>query len=177
MGYVYYSYLIQLTSPIVWAGFINISNIMLVNLTILTLASIMLDNGIAKKCKNICNYLSVKSTSCILFTAQLKDALFLFYVCLIILCFEWLSHKRRSKAFILLLIVILTILVSGVRPWGFLVSVMFFALYYTRVSARLFRQYTLGSYVLICRRIGPSGCFHDALRVCRYTCLVGTNCL
>ena len=141
MGYVYYSYLIQLTSPIVWAGFINISNIMLVNLTILTLASIMLDNGIAPR--NVKTFVTIcLSNPLVVYSLlrNLKDALFLFYVCLIILCFEWLSHKRRGKAFILLLIVILTILVSGVRPWGFLVSVMFFALYYTRVSARLFRN-------------------------------------
>ncbi len=135
MGYIYYSYLIQLTSPFIWAGFINISNLLLIDFIILFLTYLLIENGVCKK--NIYFFVILTATNPLIVYSlirNLKDVLFLFYATAIFLLFYRISkgnklYKKIINYFMLLLV---TILITGIRPWGFLISIVIFSYLYLK---------------------------------------------
>ena len=148
MGYVYYCYLIQKTSPFVWAGFINLSNVLLIDLTGLSLAYVMIENTVPSRnvetlAIGLLNPLVIYSLA-----RNLKDVLFLFYVSLIILCFHFLTRHNTRRILLSIALIVLTILVSEVRPWGFLVSLSLFGFLYLRWLSKGFRQRPILFYLL-----------------------------
>lgn len=79
---------------------------------------------------------------------NLKDVLFLFYVSLIILCFHFLTRHNTRRILLSIALIVLTILVSEVRPWGFLVSLSLFGFLYLRWLSKGFRQRPILFYLL-----------------------------
>lgn len=149
MGYVYYCYLIQKTSPFVWAGFINLSNVLLIDLTGLSLAYVMIENKVPSR--NVETFLAIGLLNPLVIYSlarNLKDVLFLFYVSLIILCFHFLTRHNTRRILLSIALIVLTILVSEVRPWGFLVSLSLFGFLYLRWLSKGFRQRPILFYLL-----------------------------
>lgn len=148
MGYVYYSYLIQITSPFVWVGFINISNILLIDITSLIFAYVMIGNNV--HISNIRWFFIMSTFNPLVIyslTRNLKDILFLFYTSIIILCFHWLNCQDKRRISLYAFVVSLTLLVTDVRPWGFLVTLSLFFYFYSISLARSFQKNPIWFFV------------------------------
>ena len=144
MGYVYYCYIIQITSPFIWVGFINISNILLIDITILIFSYLMVNSQVPMK--NAQFFILVCTLNPLIIYAlgrNLKDVLFLFYTMLTLVIFHWLKTKRTkriTRGVLYCLIVILAVLLTDVRPWGFLVSIAALFASVSEVLAYHFRK-------------------------------------
>lgn len=145
MGYIYYAYLIQKTSLFISPLLVNISNIMLINLSILILAYLFCITG--KDKQNIQVFLGFLLYNPLIYFSllrNLKDALFLFYVVLVIVI-TYNLFKNNSKLLKMLylgLLILLTDLLFNVRPWGFLVPplLIFIVIYYKFIHKRSLLQ-------------------------------------
>lgn len=120
VGYAYFCWLIQLLSPfrsVVWN---NVSNIMLINLSVLLVDSIFVETNMPahniRQFTRICIYNPLVIYS---LGRNLKDSLFLFITLLII--FLYMHIKNDKKWAYIIPIIALTVAVSTIRPWGFLV--------------------------------------------------------
>ena len=122
-GYAYFCALLQWTSPVQSVLWNNISNILLVDLSVLLIGKLMADNRIVWH--NICSFVSICVFNPLVIYSlgrNLKDALFLAMAVAIVFCYLGLSKKR--KALKLLAIIALTAGIATVRPWGFLIPLL-----------------------------------------------------
>ena len=133
--YVFYSYLLQVTSPFVSPLWNNLSNIFLVDLSFLFIIQTLLvsydyQGSRARIVLNpeiylvtICNPLVIYSL-----LRNLKDALFLFLVVFSVYLYVVVFRRFKSRVLILLFSVCYTasfgILLTLVRPWGWIVPII-----------------------------------------------------
>ena len=119
-GYAWYCFMIQITSPIKLVILNNISNMLLVDITIYIVAILLQNQNksseIVKKFITICIYNPLIIYS--LFR-NLKDSLFLFLTVLIIYLYVKISQK--FKLLYASLIGLLVVYITMVRPWGFII--------------------------------------------------------
>lgn len=126
IGYIYYSFLIQKLSFFESVALINVSNMMLIHLSISILGFIMLKNDISKK--NISFFIIINSLNPLIFYAlfrNVKDSLFLFYSVLSIAIIYYYSHEKNmiKKSILFISMVMIIYLLYDIRPWGFLVPI------------------------------------------------------
>lgn len=124
VGYAYFTYLIQKTSPFVSVLWNNISNWMLTNLSVLALANM------AKKSEvnidNIKTFLLINMYNPLIYYAlfrNLKDALFLFSCTIMI--YGYVAFRLKKRKIYLVVPIIVDLWIATVRPWGFLILPMF----------------------------------------------------
>lgn len=120
--YIIFSYIIQKTSlfrSVIWN---NISNILLINNSILLIGLMMKKNEVStRKIKYFIFFNAVNPLIIYSLTRNLKDALTMFMTFLIIyLIIEGIEKKKKI---LLVLSLIVTILSSMLRPWNFLIFI------------------------------------------------------
>lgn len=114
-GYALWSYYIQKTSVFIWAGWNNISNILLYDLALLIMIFCINDTGYFRIIPAIlCNPLAIYGIM-----RNLKDGLFIFLTAVILFCF--FSFQRNKRVLYMIIAALFDVLISTVRPWGFLV--------------------------------------------------------
>jgi len=136
--YVYYTWLIQMTSPFINVIWNNISNIMLLNLSFLMAIQSYLDskNDLYLN-KSYMKSNSIPITSYLLSIANplviysllrnLKDSLFLFLVVFSIYLMGYIKKVKSVTIFIFWLIfynLLLIPVLTNIRPWGFAIPVL-----------------------------------------------------
>ncbi|GEM_PF-2122126 len=122
--YVYYSYLIQKTSPFYSPLWNNISNLFLINLSFFL--GIEITKPIERKKKlPIILYLTSVANPLVIYSLirNLKDSLFLFIVILSIYILVKIQHINVSIRYMILPLYFYTFLflLNNIRPWGFMV--------------------------------------------------------
>lgn len=128
-GYVKYCSIIQITSPFYSVVWNNISNLFLLDISILMIANMALLNGI--KLINIKWFLIMLLNNPLVYYGlfrNLKDSLFLFILTLIIYLFD--RYFKNKNIIYLIIAIILDLYVSRIRPWGFLILPMCICGYY-----------------------------------------------
>ena len=120
-GYAWYCFVIQITSPVRMVVLNNVSNLLLVDITIYLIAILLQNqnNSIEtiKKFITICIFNPLVVYSLL---RNLKDSLFIFLAVLII--FSYIKISRKFSVIYIALIGLLTIFITMVRPWGFIIS-------------------------------------------------------
>lgn len=120
VGYIVWCVLIQKTSVFIWAGWNNISNILLLDIAALYGVKYLVTN-------NVCMRNIVFFVRCIIWNPlvvyalmrNMKDSLFLTFS--IILIYLYTIYKSRNKKVLLILTIIIDIMITSIRPWGFLI--------------------------------------------------------
>ncbi|MDD4375347.1 MAG: hypothetical protein PHR25_01015 [Clostridia bacterium] len=124
--------IIQKCSPFIWVGWNNIFNILCVNLTIV-ISTILIYKTL--KFKSDSNYekqsiifLIINLFNPLIYYSlmrNLKDAEFLLLVIIMVYGLQKLIYNKTMKNYIIYIIKlsIITILLLGIRPWGFLIGV------------------------------------------------------
>lgn len=123
VGYAYFSAIIQFFSPFKSVVWNNISNVFLIDLAVLLSAYTMslydVNKENIKAFVNICifNPLVIYSLG-----RNLKDALFIFLAVAIV--FAYIMLEQKKNVIYVAIIIGLCIVISSVRPWGFLIVPM-----------------------------------------------------
>lgn len=128
-GYVQFCSLIQKTSPFYSVIWNNISNLLLLDLSILIFSYLALKNNINKR--NVKYFFILTINNPLIYYGlfrNLKDSLFLFATTVIIYLF--FIYSKKKKIYYLIVAFIINILITSVRPWGFLIFPMCFCGYY-----------------------------------------------
>jgi len=128
MGYVYYCYFIQKLSLFISPIFINISNLLLINLSILNICLLMNKENINKK--NIKLFYFITMINPLVWYSlfrNLKDGLFLYLTTIIVFLVYKIFNEnegKHKKILYLLILVIFTLYITTVRAWGFLITIL-----------------------------------------------------
>ncbi|GFR35997.1 hypothetical protein [Thermobrachium celere] len=122
--YIWICYFIQKSSPFVWVGWNNIYNILITNLSIIMCSYIIsIEKG---EVKQFLNFTLFNPLVIYALMRNLKDATYLFFVCLIIYVY-YLVKQIQSKfawMFYFIFCIIMSIFLYGIRPWAFLTSIV-----------------------------------------------------
>lgn len=120
VGYAYFCALIELLSPFYSVLWLNISNVLIVDISVLILCIIIYeDNHNRSNIKLFAEICLFNPLIIYSLLRNMKDALFLFIIVVIILLYT--KIKRNRKWIYIIPIILLTIVVSTIRPWGFLI--------------------------------------------------------
>lgn len=120
VGYAYFCSIIQRMSPFVDVIWNNISNILLVDISVLLIAKLMIKYNVVMN--NIIFFVKISLFNPLLIYSlmrNLKDALFVF--CLVCIIFIYCHFKETNKYIDLILLLFFSLFISSVRPWGFLI--------------------------------------------------------
>jgi hypothetical protein len=146
-GYVFYSWLIQKTSPFVTPLWNNISNVLLIDLSFfIGIQSILGENKMVRPRVPRFAYLVTISNPLVIYSLlrNLKDVLFLFMVTLSIYIGSKIGKKTCSdnptkhklsvvilSLFLVLYIALFSVSLTSVRPWGWAIPItnIFFILF------------------------------------------------
>lgn len=142
-AYIWICYIIQKTSPFIWVGWNNIYNILIVDLSIILCANIiyrenekqLLNKKKGSKCdikehtnlKQFLNWTVFNPLITYSLMRNLKDATYLFLICIIIYVFYLIQYSQRRRIgwisyFIFLFF--MTIVLYRIRPWAFVTSLI-----------------------------------------------------
>lgn len=131
IGYVFYSVLIEFLSPSISVVWINISNLLLLILSVIFITILMLDENIRKKNIMYFNY-TIMLNPAIHYSLlrNLKDSLFLFltiFTLFIVYKHQKLKLRWLNEIFYIILI-IMFITLKTIRPWGFIIPIILFGI-------------------------------------------------
>lgn len=133
IGYVYYCVALMLTSFSRNPVLINLSNLLLLDLSILILVSISQREPVKDSGKNLFIILTMFNPliAYSLFR-NLKDVVFLFLSVLTIFLFSSIRDMRTKVVFRILLSAVATffmsVIITTIRPWGFIIPITFLPL-------------------------------------------------
>lgn len=134
-SYIWTCVLLQKTSPFIWVGWNNIYNILIMDLSIVICSLFILENykhnnrEIDDKFRNkiyIYYFLNLYNPLVLFgYMRNLKDATFLFYVCITIYILYLINLKRSiyKDIFYCGFLAIMAVIAYGIRPWAFIISI------------------------------------------------------
>lgn len=123
VGYSYFSALVQYFSPIKSVIWNNISNVLLLDLSVILAAYTMSLYDVERY--NIRSFVTICLTNPLVIYSlarNLKDALFIFLAISIVHLYIVFDKKRKLRY--IAFVAMLSIVISSIRPWGFLIMPM-----------------------------------------------------
>ena len=124
-------YLIQKTSPFIWAGWNNIFNIACINLTLTIILKNNISNNNGKNYKWIVFAIMYNPFIIYGLMRNLKDALFTLMIYIVAITYYGLCKTKKitNKIIFVIIIILFSYLFSIIRPWGFIIPICVILLY------------------------------------------------